>query len=101
MLHNQSSQLYLQYSTVPGNVRYAWLSMGVIAWSRSVTSVVVPPAPRVPELTAAQLKENKDREYQRKKGAHASRRSVQVATTAGGRPVEAHYCKWVRIADDD
>jgi chromatin modification-related protein EAF6 len=39
----------------------------------------VPPAPRVPELTAAQLKKNKDREHQRKKRAHASRRSVGTA----------------------
>ncbi|KAI0297728.1 NuA4-domain-containing protein [Russula brevipes] len=69
-----------------------------------LTTVVLPPAPRVPELTAAQLKKNRDREYQRKKRAAASRRSVGTlsddegsTTTAGGRrPI-----KRVRVADDD
>ena len=69
-----------------------------------LTTVVLPPAPRVPELTAAQLKKNRDREYQRKKRAAASRRSVGTVsdvegstTTAGGRrPI-----KRVRVADDD
>ncbi|THH20088.1 hypothetical protein EW146_g1203 [Bondarzewia mesenterica] len=32
-----------------------------------LTTVVLPPAPRAQELTAAQLKKNRDREYQRKK----------------------------------
>lgn len=66
--------------------------------------MVLPPAPRGPELTAAQLKKNRDREYQRKKRAAANRRSVGTmsddegsATTAGGRrPI-----KRVRVADDD
>lgn len=69
-----------------------------------VTTVVVPPAPQVPELTAAQLKKNRDREYRWKKRALASRRSVGrvsddegSATTAGGR----RLTKRVRIADDD
>jgi chromatin modification-related protein EAF6 len=69
-----------------------------------LTTVVLPPAPRVPELTAAQLKKNRDREYQRKKRAAAGRRSVGTVsddegstTTAGGRrPI-----KRVRVADDD
>ncbi|KAH9991279.1 NuA4-domain-containing protein [Russula vinacea] len=69
-----------------------------------LTTVVLPPAPRAPELTAAQLKKNRDREYQRKKRAAASRRSVGTvsddegsATTASGRrPI-----KRVRVADDD
>src|SRR6266702_3878904 len=69
-----------------------------------LTTVVLPPAPRVPELTAAQLKKNRDREYQRKKRAAASRRSVgtvsddEGSTIAGGgrRP-----SKRVRVADDD
>lgn len=69
-----------------------------------LTTVVLPPAPRGPELTAAQLKKNRDREYQRKKRAAANRRSVGTlsddegsATTAGGRrPI-----KRVRVADDD
>jgi len=69
-----------------------------------LTTVVLPPAPRVPELTAAQLKKNRDREYQRKKRAAANRRSVGTlsddegsATTAGGRrPI-----KRVRVADDE
>jgi len=68
-----------------------------------LTTVVLPPAPRVPELTAAQLKKNRDREYQRKKRAAANRRSAgtvsddEGSTTAGGRrPI-----KRVRVADDD
>lgn len=69
-----------------------------------LTTVVLPPAPRVPELTAAQLKKNRDREYQRKKRAAASRRSVgtvsdedgSTTTTGGRRPT-----KRVRVADDD
>lgn len=69
-----------------------------------LTTVVLPPAPRVPELTAAQLKKNRDREYQRKKRAAASRRSVgtvsddEGSTLAGGgrRPN-----KRARVADDD
>ena len=68
-----------------------------------LTTVVLPPAPRAPELTAAQLKKNRDREYQRKKRAAANRRSVgtvsddESSTTAGGRrPI-----KRVRVADDD
>ncbi|KAI9451395.1 histone acetyltransferase subunit NuA4-domain-containing protein [Russula earlei] len=69
-----------------------------------LTTVVLPPAPRIPELTPAQLKKNRDREYQRKKRAAASHRSVGTvsddegsATTAGGRrPI-----KRVRVAEDD
>ncbi|KAH9033312.1 histone acetyltransferase subunit NuA4-domain-containing protein [Lactarius hengduanensis] len=69
-----------------------------------LTTVVLPPAPRVPELTAAQLKKNRDREYQRKKRAAASRRSVgtvsddEGSSMAGGgrRP-----SKRARVADDD
>ena len=60
----------------------------------------VPPAPRVPELTAAQLKKNRDREHQRRKRAHASRRSVGTAVPRQ-RAVEAHSCKRVRITNDD
>jgi hypothetical protein len=53
-----------------GVVERMWrLSMETCAGS--VTTVVVPPAPRAPELTAAQLKKNRDREYQRKKRVHA------------------------------
>jgi len=72
--------------------------------SSGLTTVVLPPAPRAPELTAAQLKKNRDREYQRKKRAAASRRSVGTVSddegstiTAGGRrPI-----KRARVADDD
>jgi len=67
-----------------------------------LTTVVLPPAPRVPELTAAQLKKNRDREYQRKKRAAANRRSVGTASddegsTAGSR----RLIERVRVADDD
>ncbi|KAI9443376.1 histone acetyltransferase subunit NuA4-domain-containing protein [Lactarius indigo] len=69
-----------------------------------LTTVVLPPAPRVPELTAAQLKKNRDREYQRKKRAAASRRSVGTvsddegsAMAGGGR----RPSKRARVADDD
>ncbi|KAI0252099.1 histone acetyltransferase subunit NuA4-domain-containing protein [Lactifluus subvellereus] len=72
--------------------------------SSGLTTVVLPPAPRAPELTAAQLKKHRDREYQRKKRAAASRRSVGTVSddegstvTAGGRrPI-----KRARVADDD
>ena len=69
-----------------------------------LTTVVLPPAPRAPELTAAQLKKNRDREYQRKKRAAANRRSVGTvsddegsAITGGGRRPN----KRARVADDD
>jgi hypothetical protein len=66
-----------------------------------LTTVVVPPAPRTQELTAAQQKKNRDREYQRHK--RAMRRSAGTvsdedsqSTGTGRRPM-----KRVRIADDD
>ncbi|KAK2459687.1 hypothetical protein APHAL10511_008332 [Amanita phalloides] len=68
-----------------------------------LTTVVVPPAPRNQELTVAQQKKARDREYQRKKRALASRRStgesddeVSVASLSSRRP-----SKRLRIADDD
>ncbi|OJA09634.1 hypothetical protein AZE42_01417 [Rhizopogon vesiculosus] len=66
-----------------------------------LTTVVVPPAPRTQELTAAQQKKNRDREYQRRK--RAMRRSAGTvsdedsqSTGTGRRPT-----KRARIADDD
>ncbi|KAF8635891.1 hypothetical protein AX15_000071 [Amanita polypyramis BW_CC] len=68
-----------------------------------LTTVVVPPAPRNQELTVAQQKKARDREYQRKKRALASRRStgesddeVSVASLSSRRPN-----KRARLADDD
>ncbi|KAI0056089.1 NuA4-domain-containing protein [Artomyces pyxidatus] len=68
-----------------------------------LTTVVLPAAPRSQELTAAQLKKNRDREYQRKKRAAASRRSTGTVSddegstiTSGRRP-----SKRARLADDD
>ncbi|OBZ71736.1 Chromatin modification-related protein MEAF6 [Grifola frondosa] len=39
-----------------------------------LTTVILPPATRTQELTAAQQKKNRDREYQRKKRANAANR---------------------------
>lgn len=58
-----------------------------------MTTVVLQPAPRPPDLTPAQAKKQRDREYQRKKRAtNANRRSAgtlsddeSVATTTTGR----------------
>ncbi|EPT05095.1 hypothetical protein FOMPIDRAFT_1045167 [Fomitopsis schrenkii] len=67
-----------------------------------LTTVIVPPAPRPHELSAAQQKKNRDREYQRKKRASA-RATVtpmseddSVASTSGRRPT-----KRARMMDDD
>jgi len=66
-------------------------------------TVVVPPATRGQEMSAAQQKKNRDREYQRRKRASASRRStgtisdeeVAVSSSAG------RARKRARLADDD
>lgn len=57
-----------------------------------MTTVVLQPAPRPPDLTPAQAKKQRDREYQRKKRATNARRSAgtlsddeSVATTTTGR----------------
>jgi len=68
-----------------------------------LTTVVVPPATRGQELSAAQQKKNRDREYQRRKRASASLRStgtisdeeVAVSSTGG------RARKRARLADDD
>ncbi|KIJ64525.1 hypothetical protein HYDPIDRAFT_132472 [Hydnomerulius pinastri MD-312] len=66
-----------------------------------VTTVVVPPAPRTQELSAAQQKKNRDREYQRRK--RAMRRSVGTVSDDDSQSVgtgrRAH--KRARMADDD
>ncbi|TFY63964.1 hypothetical protein EVG20_g6112 [Dentipellis fragilis] len=68
-----------------------------------LTTVVLPPAPRPPEISAAQAKKNRDREYQRRKRANAaSRRSIgtlsdeESVSTSGRRAT-----KRARLADDD
>lgn len=67
-----------------------------------LTTVVLPPASRAQELTAAQLKKNRDREYQRKKRAAAGRISMgtvsdeESAPSTGRRPT-----KRSRMMDDD
>ncbi|KAH7885319.1 histone acetyltransferase subunit NuA4-domain-containing protein [Phlebopus sp. FC_14] len=66
-----------------------------------VTTVVVPPAPRTQELSAAQQKKNRDREYQRRK--RAMRRSVGTVsdedTQSTGTGRRAH--KRARMAEDE
>jgi chromatin modification-related protein EAF6 len=69
-----------------------------------LTTVVLPPAPRQQELTAAQLKKNRDREYQRKKRANAAnRRSVgTVSDDEGSQSISGRRPnKRARLADDD
>ncbi|PPQ92849.1 hypothetical protein CVT25_004337 [Psilocybe cyanescens] len=69
-----------------------------------VTTIAVPPATRNQELTVAQQKKIKDREYQRRKRASASHRStgdseeelVSAASASSRRPT-----KRARLADDD
>lgn len=69
-----------------------------------VTTVIVPPATRGQELTVAQQKRLRDKEYQRKKRASVSLRStgeseeelVSTASTMSRRPT-----KRARLADDD
>lgn len=67
-----------------------------------LTTVIVPPAPRPQELSAAQQKKNRDREYQRKKRASARATATpmseddSVASTSGRRPT-----KRARLMDDD
>ncbi|PCH40230.1 NuA4-domain-containing protein [Wolfiporia cocos MD-104 SS10] len=64
-----------------------------------ITTVIVPPAPRNQELTAAQQKKNRDREYQRKKRANARQTATPLSdeesVTSGRRPT-----KRARLADD-
>lgn len=64
-----------------------------------LTTVIVPPA-RTQELTAAQNKKNRDREYQRKKRANARRSAGTISddesVTSGRRPT-----KRARMADGD
>ncbi|KAF8158206.1 histone acetyltransferase subunit NuA4-domain-containing protein [Crassisporium funariophilum] len=69
-----------------------------------LTTVVVPPATRNQELTVAQQKRIRDKEYQRKKRASVSLRStgeseeelVSAASASSRRPT-----KRARLADDD
>jgi chromatin modification-related protein EAF6 len=67
-----------------------------------VTTVVVPPAPKHQELSAAALKKKRDREYQRNKRATArstgtiSDDDVVSTVSSGRRPT-----KRARLADDD
>jgi len=65
-----------------------------------LTTVIVPPATRNQELSAAQQKKNRDREYQRKKRANARNTGTPLSedesVTSGRRPT-----KRARLADDD
>ncbi|KIM43270.1 hypothetical protein M413DRAFT_26430 [Hebeloma cylindrosporum] len=69
-----------------------------------VTTIAVPPATRNQELSVAQQKKIKDREYQRRKRASMSHRStgeseeelVSAASASSRRPT-----KRARLADDD
>ncbi|KAI0927099.1 hypothetical protein AcV5_007725 [Taiwanofungus camphoratus] len=65
-----------------------------------LTTVIVPPATRTQELTAAQQKKNRDREYQRKKRANARNAVTPISeddsVASGRRPT-----KRARLADDD
>ncbi|PSR70522.1 hypothetical protein PHLCEN_2v13561 [Hermanssonia centrifuga] len=65
-------------------------------------TTVVLPAAKTQEMTAAQQKKHRDREYQRKKRANAARRSAalsdeeSVTSASGRRPT-----KRARLGDDD
>jgi chromatin modification-related protein EAF6 len=65
-----------------------------------VTTVVVPPATRNQEISVAQQKRIRDKEYQRKKRASVSLRSTgeseEEASTSSRRPT-----KRARLADED
>jgi len=70
----------------------------------SVTTIAVPPALRTQEISAAQAKKIKDREYQRRKRANMSHRStgesdeeaVSATSLSSRRPT-----KRARLATDD
>ncbi|KAG6377081.1 histone acetyltransferase subunit NuA4-domain-containing protein [Boletus reticuloceps] len=66
-----------------------------------VTTVVVPPAPRTQELTAAQQKKNRDREYQRRK--RAMRRSAGTVSDedAHSAGTGRRALKRARVAEDE
>ena len=66
-----------------------------------ITTVVVPPAPRTQELTAAQQKKNRDREYQRRK--RAMRRSSGTVSDEDSQSIGAsrRALKRARVADDE
>ena len=66
-----------------------------------VTTVVVPPAPRTQELTAAQQKKNRDREYQRRK--RAMRRSAGTVSDEDTQSIGTgrRVLKRARMADDE
>ncbi|KAH0832048.1 histone acetyltransferase subunit NuA4-domain-containing protein [Lanmaoa asiatica] len=66
-----------------------------------VTTVVVPPAPRTQELTAAQQKKNRDREYQRRK--RAMRRSAGTVSDEDAQSIGTgrRALKRARVADDE
>ncbi|KAL0961537.1 hypothetical protein HGRIS_006476 [Hohenbuehelia grisea] len=65
-----------------------------------LTTVVVPPAPRAQDISAAQAKKNRDKEYQRRKRANARSTGTlsdeEPVSTSSRRPN-----KRARLADDD
>jgi len=66
-----------------------------------LTTVIVPPATRTQELTAAQQKKHRDREYQRKKRASASRRSTGTISDDEPASTGRRPNKRSRLVDDD
>jgi len=70
----------------------------------AVTTVTVPPVTRAQEISVAQQKKNRDKEYQRKKRASMSQRSagdseeeiLSVASTSSRR-----LTKRARLADEE
>ncbi|EGN98289.1 hypothetical protein SERLA73DRAFT_183214 [Serpula lacrymans var. lacrymans S7.3] len=67
-----------------------------------LTTVIVPPATRTQELTAAQNKKARDREYQRRKRANAARgRSTGTISDEDSISVGRRPTKRQKMAEDD
>lgn len=66
-----------------------------------LTTVVLPPASRTQEMTAAQQKKARDKEYQRRKRASASVRSTVSGDDEGEMQLGRRPSKRAKLADDD
>jgi len=66
-----------------------------------ITTVIVPPATRTQELSAAQQKKNRDREYQRKKRANARNTATPLSDDDSVSNSARRPTKRQRLADDD